>query len=115
MVVKQFKSDRSGRVTEIELESGEVLNDPAIIVKNVAPVNSDTPAGAVASGTKVTLSCATEGAVIFYTTDGSNPDMESSRYSSKITISADKTIKAVAYKDGCLAAPVETFEYTIAS
>lgn len=114
MVVKQFKSDRSGKVIEVELVSGEVLNDPAIILHNVAPVETDVTPGAVESGTKVTLSCKTEGAVIFYTTDETDPDMTSTRYSSKITISAAKTIKAVAYKDGYLAAPVETFEYTIA-
>ena len=52
------------------------------------------------SGNNVTMSCATTGATIYYTTDGSNPNTESSVYSSQITISETTTFKAIAVKTG---------------
>ena len=39
----------------------------------VAAPTFNPAAGAVAEGTEVTISCATEGATIYYTTDGTNP------------------------------------------
>lgn len=48
----------------------------------------------------VTLSCATTGADIYYTIDGSKPTKSSTKYTSSISLSATKTIKAVAYKSG---------------
>lgn len=46
----------------------------------------------------VTLSCTTEGATVYYTTDGTNPTNESTVYSSAIEVGASMTIKAIAYK-----------------
>ena len=47
----------------------------------------------------VTISCATSGATIFYTTDGSTPTPSSSAYSSALTV-AIGTVKAIATKSG---------------
>lgn len=49
---------------------------------------------------KVTLACATDGATIKYTTDGTTPTAASSTYSEAITVSAEMTIKAYATKSG---------------
>ena len=79
-----------------------------------APANNDTeePAvpvetpsfsisgGEVEEGTQVTISCATEGATVYYTTDGSTPSASSTKYAGAITISKAMTIKAMAVKDG---------------
>ncbi len=48
----------------------------------------------------VTLSCATEGASVYYTTDGTEPTKSSSLYKDPISVSATTTIKAIAFKDG---------------
>ncbi len=48
----------------------------------------------------VTITCPTDGATIYYTTDDSEPTMESSKYTGEITISKTTTLKAVAVKDG---------------
>jgi len=68
--------------------------------------------GYVPSGTPITLSCSTEGAAIYYTTDGSTPTTSSTRYTSPITITADTTIKAIAFKDGMTQSAVLTIFYT---
>lgn len=60
----------------------------------------------------VTLACATDGASIYYTTDGSTPTSESTAYSSKITISATTTIKAIAVKSTMTDSDVATKAYT---
>ena len=49
---------------------------------------------------KVTISCLQEGATLYYTTDGSDPTTESTRYTSPIPVSHNMTIKAIAtYED----------------
>lgn len=74
---------------------------------------AEPAAGAVAVGTTVELST-TQGAKIFFTTDGTTPDMSSERYTGPITISAAVTIKAIAVVDGKDPSAVLTAAYTIA-
>lgn len=55
------------------------------------------PAIACADNT-VTITCATTGATIYYTDDGSNPTTASTAYSEGISITETKTFKAIAVK-----------------
>ncbi|HMB01794.1 MAG TPA: chitobiase/beta-hexosaminidase C-terminal domain-containing protein [Spirochaetota bacterium] len=48
----------------------------------------------------VTINCATDGAEVYYTTDGSEPDTNGLLYTSPLTVSNDLYIGAVAVKDG---------------
>ena len=48
-------------------------------------------------------------AKIYYTTDGTNPDETSTLYTKKLSFTEQKTIKAVAYKDGYRASPVTVY------
>ena len=51
------------------------------------------------SGTsQATITCATDGATIYYTTDGSEPTTSSSAYSSAITLTNSTTVRAFAKK-----------------
>ncbi|MDE6663237.1 MAG: chitobiase/beta-hexosaminidase C-terminal domain-containing protein [Lachnospiraceae bacterium] len=84
--------------------------DPETFVYSPA---SDTPEGEVAKGTTIILTSATADAVIYYTTDGTNPSAEDGTlYETPIVIEATTTIKAIAVK-GENVSNISTFEYTI--
>lgn len=55
---------------------------------------------ATADGVKVTMATTTEGAVIYYTTDGTLPTKESTKYSEAVEFTKDATVKAIAIKEG---------------
>ena len=79
--------------------------DGTISFRFVAASNVATPAfspkgGRYAEAQTVTISCATAGATICYTTDGSTPTTRSSVYSSALTINENTTLQALAVKDG---------------
>lgn len=69
--------------------------------------------GTVDEGTKVSLSCDTDGATIYYTTDGTTPTTSSDVYSSAITINSNQTIKVIAAKDDMAYSAVASATYTI--
>lgn len=73
-----------------------------------------SPAGGSYTGQQsVTITCETEGAVIHYTTDGTEPTADSPVYSGPIPVTESLTIKAVAVKDGLADSPVVSMVYTI--
>jgi len=61
----------------------------------------------------VTLSDATTGAVIYYTTDGSTPSTSSTKYSAAISVAATKTIHAIAVAPGYSQSTIAAAIYTI--
>lgn len=71
------------------------VDDTKVATPTFSPV-----AGNVAEGTEVSIACATEGAIIHYTTDGTDPDANSSEYTDPIVVDKAMTIKAIAVKDG---------------
>lgn len=79
----------------------------------VAAPTFNPAAGAVLSGTKVTIATTTEGATIYYTLDGTQPTAASAVYSEPIEITAATTVKALAVKDGMDDSEVATADYTI--
>jgi hypothetical protein len=62
----------------------------------------------------VTISCATSGATIYYTTDGSTPTAASTKYTAPISISASTLLQAVAIETGLTSSPVISGVYNIA-
>lgn len=50
--------------------------------------------------TSISISCATSGATIYYTTDGTTPSKSSTRYSTSFTVESSCDIKAIAVKNG---------------
>ncbi|MBF0549903.1 MAG: chitobiase/beta-hexosaminidase C-terminal domain-containing protein [Deltaproteobacteria bacterium] len=80
--------------------------------KTAAPVFSP-PGGSYTSAQMVTLSCATPGATITFTTNGTDPTTASPVYTSPIKLSGNATIKARAFKSGMNPSDIVTAVYTI--
>ena len=80
---------------------------------SVAKPTFSPAAGTYAEAQTVTISCATEGATIYYTTDGTMPDTLSSIYYAPISITQTTTVKAIAVKEGLSNSSVATATYTI--
>ena len=88
------------------------------VMETAVVVTVETPefnvaSGAVNSGTEVTITCATEGAKIYYTTDGTEPTAESTEYTAAISVTPPMTLKAIAVKDGMNDSAVASASYTI--
>ncbi len=84
--------------------SGSTILEYTVKVPQLAAPTFSVPDGTSAngyilSGTKLTIS-SVSGATIYYTTDGTEPTTNSSKYSSPITVSSDITIKAMAAANG---------------
>ena len=90
--------------------------DDISIAESVAK-NVETPTFSVASGEyesaqSVEITCATDGATVYYTIDGTDPDNNSTEYTGAIAIGTTTTLKAIAYK-GEDASNIATATYTI--
>ena len=92
----------------------EITWDVAGSTTETCATPSFTPAaGVYTSVQNVTISSATDGAKVYYTTDGAEPTTSSSVYSSAISVSQTTTIKAMAVKDGMENSTVATATYAI--
>ena len=77
-----------------------------------APVFSPA-AGSYSAGVQVTMSSATPGASIYYTTDGSTPSSGSTLYTGALTVSDSTTFNAIAISTGFVQSVVSAATYTI--
>ena len=93
----------------------EILNwTYAANVATAAATPTFSPApGSYTSTQNVALSDATQGATIFYTTDGSTPTTSSTAYTGPIVIASTTTIKAIAAASGFANSAVATGTYII--
>ena len=83
------------------------------VMETVETPEFSVASGAVNSGTEVTITCATEGAKIYYTTDGSEPTTSSTEYTAAISVTTAVTLKAIAVKSGMNNSAVASASYTI--
>lgn len=79
----------------------------------LAPPIFSPAAGTYTSAQTVTLSDATTGAAIYYTTNGSTPATSSTQYTGPIAVSSTETIEAIAADTGYTSSAVASATYTI--
>jgi uncharacterized repeat protein (TIGR03803 family) len=70
-------------------------------------------AGMYSSAQSVTITDATAGATIYYTSDGTTPTAASTKYTGAISVSASETIEAIAVVSGYANSAVASAAYTI--
>lgn len=92
--------------------SGGGNNPPPVQQQASIPVFSPAP-GTYNAAQVVTITDATPGATIYYTTDGSNPSTTSTKYTQAIPVASTQTLKALATASGYTNSQVATAAYTI--
>ena len=91
---KELVASLTGNSASSQNGTGSDASD--LVVLEAPVISGDTP---FSSTTEVTIS-AQSGAIIYYTSDGSTPTEESTRYTGALTLSESATIKAIAVLDG---------------
>jgi len=69
--------------------------------------------GTYTTAQTVTISDATSGATIYYTTNGATPTTNSTQYTAPITVSSSQTLRAIAVANGFTQSAVGSASYTI--
>jgi len=88
--------------------SGSAAAPPQTAAPTFSP-----PAGTFDAAQSVTITSATSGAAIYFTTDGVDPTTASSVYSTPVPVSATTTLKAIATAPGFTQSTVASATYTI--
>lgn len=113
-----FNTVRYTTLIEVTISAAETVNAPT----------ADVAAGTYSSNQTVTLASSTDGATIYYTTDGTEPSIGNNgellgatkKYSDAISVTGTQgltnstTIKAIAVKSGMYPSAMSEFVYTIA-
>ncbi len=102
------KAYKSGYNPSQTASSTYTINIPSVATPTFNP-----PGGTYTAVQSVSISCATPGATIRYTTNGNEPTENSNHYSSPISISNTTTIKAKAFKTGYLPSQTASSIYTV--
>lgn len=84
-------------------------------VTQTATPSISPAAGSYSSSVSVSITDATQGATIYYTTDGSTPTASSAVYTGPISVTSSKTIKAMAIAGGDTSSAVASSAYTIST
>lgn len=90
-----------------------IENSPGYILPPASVPVFSPPSGTYNEAQSVTITSTTEGATIYYTTDGSDPTTASSVYTSPITVTVNTTIKAFAIKSGLDGSAIDSASYVI--
>ena len=110
-------SQAAGTVYVLKVTSNHNMQVSKIEFYEAVAGAPENPTFSVAAGTyleaqEVELACATEGAKIHYTLDGTDPTAASAEYSAALTISETTTVKAIAINNG-ISSSVVSATYTI--
>lgn len=100
-------------------ENSEISTFAYTFAEKVRDIKTTVKSGTVQAGKKITLSCPTKGASIYYTTDGSDPSKNAEEgvfvYDAKegISIHRSVNIRAIAVADGLCDSDVLSLNYQV--
>lgn len=103
----RFKSAKTVRIAEFD-ENGNKVSGIKLTVKLRCAEPEIRAVAAEEGKTKISITCATENADIYYTTDGSKPDKNSPLYDGSFTVEAGTVVKAISCKKDRKNSPVSS-------
>jgi|GEM_PF-6125679 len=104
------KAEYTAATVQIYVKVGNGQNEE---LEQVAAPTFTPAAGEYTAAQSVEIACATEGAAIYYTTDGTDPTAASTAYTAAIAVGETMTIKAIAVKEGMTDSEIASAAYTI--
>ena len=110
--LKGFNFDKNGK----QLDAKDIPADkwpPRTEAALVATPTFSPAAGSFSSKQNIRISCKTDAATIYYTTDGSVPTTSGKKYTGPIAITNTTTIKAIAVKEGMTNSEIASATYTL--
>ncbi len=111
----RFNTVETKTIKAVAVKSGyedSTTVSKSITVSRASDVAASQNSGTITEEVSVTLSSATSGAAIYYTTDGSTPTISSTKYSGAINVGKTMSIKAIAVVNGYVNSNVVEFVYT---
>ena len=104
-------------LTVSEITGGAYTYTTSEVVKETVATPAITPNGGELKygNNTVSIACDTDGATIYYTTNGATPTTNSTKYTGAFTLSSNATVKAIAVKSGWNNSSVASasFTYTV--
>lgn len=113
-----FQVTATTTVKAIAVKANWQSSDVATLNVTITAPTVETPTftpgtGTYADSVTFSIACTTDGAVIRYTTDGTEPTATSTLYSSPITLTTTTTVKAKAFKTDWFASETATATYIV--
>lgn len=114
----QISVTASETIQAVAVANGYINSQPSSVSYVINLPATATPTFGVAAGTytsaqTVSLSDATSGASIYFTTDGTTPTTSSAQYTAPISVTKTETIQAIAIATGYSSSPIASATYTI--
>lgn len=107
----QVKFTQGGTMGHVRIQSVNISYTIGEVTQVSTPTISPEE-GEITAETEISISCATEGASIYYTIDGTDPTAESILYEAPFTLAAEATVKAIAVKDGLENSSIASAKFT---
>ena len=114
-----FTITETTTVKAFAVKSGMANSEVATVVYTISNMETvATPvitpeAGDYNTPQQITITCATDEALIYYTLDGTDPTAESTPYTNPFTLSESATVKAIAVKEGMNDSQIASAAYTM--
>lgn len=92
---------------------GYILEEETLVFGQVKTPDISPNGGSFYGSQEVTITCDTDGAVIYYTTDGTEPTINSTLYTESFTLTESKTVKAIAVMEDMDNSNVASADFTV--
>ncbi len=103
-------------IAKAATNSVSAVTTATLTIESQVAAPSFSPAGGTYTGTQtVTITTASPGATIYYTTNGTTPTTASTRYTGPVTVSASQTLQAIAVASGYFDSNITSASYVIGS